>query len=99
MIRRPPRSTLFPYTTLFRSIPKIIYAHRRIIPGGRHEAPRPLSYPGGVTQDLGYGLPGTHPLPDFGRTGAGGVRERTKRAGVLHPGLRATPRAIWMVLR
>src|SRR3712207_7630905 len=22
MIRRPPRSTLFPYTTLFRSIPK-----------------------------------------------------------------------------
>src|SRR2546430_5755332 len=24
MIRRPPRSTLFPYTTLFRSIPKCI---------------------------------------------------------------------------
>src|SRR5260221_5723561 len=24
MIRRPPRSTLFPYTTLFRSLPKII---------------------------------------------------------------------------
>src|SRR2546423_3409797 len=23
MIRRPPRSTLFPYTTLFRSIPKL----------------------------------------------------------------------------
>src|SRR2546422_7325919 len=23
MIRRPPRSTLFPYTTLFRSLPKI----------------------------------------------------------------------------
>src|SRR5258707_10971830 len=23
MIRRPPRSTLFPYTTLFRSIPQI----------------------------------------------------------------------------
>src|SRR5438094_3988231 len=23
MIRRPPRSTLFPYTTLFRSIPKV----------------------------------------------------------------------------
>src|SRR3989449_7468800 len=23
MIRRPPRSTLFPYTTLFRSMPKI----------------------------------------------------------------------------
>src|SRR3712207_8308030 len=27
MIRRPPRSTLFPYTTLFRSIEKAIRAH------------------------------------------------------------------------
>src|SRR5438552_13709341 len=25
MIRRPPRSTLFPYTTLFRSYPKLRY--------------------------------------------------------------------------
>src|SRR5256885_8996034 len=25
MIRRPPRSTLFPYTTLFRSIPTVIH--------------------------------------------------------------------------
>src|SRR3712207_9052253 len=27
MIRRPPRSTLFPYTTLFRSDPNLTYAH------------------------------------------------------------------------
>src|SRR3712207_8227131 len=27
MIRRPPRSTLFPYTTLFRSIGDDFYAH------------------------------------------------------------------------
>src|SRR5260370_3661830 len=26
MIRRPPRSTLFPYTTLFRSMPNATYA-------------------------------------------------------------------------
>src|SRR3989441_10078059 len=26
MIRRPPRSTLFPYTTLFRSVPRIAIA-------------------------------------------------------------------------
>src|SRR5260370_28665269 len=26
MIRRPPRSTLFPYTTLFRSLPFIVLA-------------------------------------------------------------------------
>src|SRR2546422_1953409 len=24
MIRRPPRSTLFPYTTLFRSVPELV---------------------------------------------------------------------------
>src|SRR3712207_8430287 len=39
MIRRPPRSTLFPYTTLFRSVEKYsrgreIYEHCRRI--GRH---------------------------------------------------------------
>src|SRR3989339_552360 len=28
MIRRPPRSTLFPYTTLFRSIFKFIFLRR-----------------------------------------------------------------------
>src|SRR2546422_4663651 len=25
MIRRPPRSTLFPYTTLFRSLPELLW--------------------------------------------------------------------------
>src|SRR5256885_10807772 len=38
MIRRPPRSTLFPYTTLFRS------SRRRTEAGadlGRHQAPLP----------------------------------------------------------
>src|SRR2546422_9089592 len=29
MIRRPPRSTLFPYTTLFRSRPRLLRAPRR----------------------------------------------------------------------
>src|SRR2546430_7230795 len=27
MIRRPPRSTLFPYTTLFRSETRVLHAH------------------------------------------------------------------------
>src|SRR5260370_9126564 len=31
MIRRPPRSTLFPYTTLFRSYPLIIDAVPRLL--------------------------------------------------------------------
>src|SRR5947209_10451212 len=29
MIRRPPRSTLFPYTTLFRSVTEIVERHQR----------------------------------------------------------------------
>src|SRR2546429_3727642 len=28
MIRRPPRSTLFPYTTLFRSLERAVLPHR-----------------------------------------------------------------------
>src|SRR3989442_8920493 len=31
MIRRPPRSTLFPYTTLFRSLPRVVA--RRVLAG------------------------------------------------------------------
>src|SRR2546421_1971391 len=46
MIRRPPRSTLFPYTTLFRSADgSVIASHRRQSLGvdqeGRYVAPRP----------------------------------------------------------
>src|SRR3712207_6891364 len=37
MIRRPPRSTLFPYTTLFRSI--LGLGNRRGLPPGRSSAP------------------------------------------------------------
>src|SRR5690348_17453351 len=35
MIRRPPRSTLFPYTTLFRSLPE--YRYRAIAADGTVE--------------------------------------------------------------
>src|SRR5256886_2436656 len=31
MIRRPPRSTLFPYTTLFRSIAAVVLAHGSVV--------------------------------------------------------------------
>src|SRR5437016_6424579 len=41
MIRRPPRSTLFPYTTLFRSRTRQRNGHRRPAhPRGRHLSPR-----------------------------------------------------------
>src|SRR5256886_15733743 len=39
MIRRPPRSTLFPYTTLFRSVdrPVVETTDRPVDPAGRHD--------------------------------------------------------------
>src|SRR5437016_13472213 len=37
MIRRPPRSTLFPYTTLFRSSVRHQQAHEDAPPDGRHD--------------------------------------------------------------
>src|SRR3712207_8912205 len=43
MIRRPPRSTLFPYTTLFRSRTGVVADQRRARAGvgGRHDAVDP----------------------------------------------------------
>src|SRR2546430_13617734 len=38
MIRRPPRSTLFPYTTLFRSDPEIV--HQIALNGGGKNDPQ-----------------------------------------------------------
>src|SRR2546429_6719493 len=38
MIRRPPRSTLFPYTTLFRSLEPLLLGH---LPEAGHDAVPP----------------------------------------------------------
>src|SRR3712207_7035619 len=56
MIRRPPRSTLFPYTTLFRSRPRLPDVHRHRgggrravgVPGRLHHAVQhqPAAVPG-----------------------------------------------------
>src|SRR3989442_11691780 len=50
MIRRPPRSTLFPYTTLFRSARNRARAAR---PGGAVQAPR-----GDARRHVARGRPG-----------------------------------------
>src|SRR3712207_8174472 len=49
MIRRPPRSTLFPYTTLFRSQLNLAEAYRNVAVSGA----RPLA----VTNCLNFGSP------------------------------------------
>src|SRR3712207_8651534 len=56
MIRRPPRSTLFPYTTLFRS-------------GRRGDRPRPVLGPGPVPAPGGLLRPPPGPGPPAGQAG------------------------------
>src|SRR5438477_2380708 len=40
MLRRPPRSTLFPYTTLFRAGPPQLPATALVGPGARADSPQ-----------------------------------------------------------
>src|SRR6266566_10059567 len=78
MIRRPPRSTLFPYTTLFRS------ARRRPRHRAHHARPR--------TRCAGRD-PARHPPPRARRMDAGGrARARGSRRGL--PGGRRGARLI-----
>src|SRR3712207_8711984 len=66
MIRRPPRSTLFPYTTLFRSRPlRTVRRLRRLGPRGARTRPR-------------RGLPGTGGRGRTGGQGAGRDRKSTR---------------------
>src|SRR3712207_8590632 len=68
MIRRPPRSTLFPYTTLFRSQLTAFFAERlRELEAPRGEAqeaqasPEPLGSPETAVDATGRGdVPGAH---------------------------------------
>src|SRR2546427_9307176 len=58
MIRRPPRSTLFPYTTLFRSHPRRLGGLRadRTLPRAdppRHPAHRDSDLPRGIPERVG----------------------------------------------
>src|SRR5687768_18195833 len=45
MIRRPPRSTLFPYTTLFRSNPCLARSHGRKTPPAQYTHPPAIVFP------------------------------------------------------
>src|SRR2546430_15316868 len=74
MIRRPPRSTLFPYTTLFRSVLLLNNQHLGMVVQWEdrfYESNRAHTY-------LGAGL-GEEPYPDF-VTMAKGFRCGSRRA-------------------
>src|SRR2546426_12636814 len=71
MIRRPPRSTLFPYTTLFRSVGAVVHAHPPVATGlavagqDLHILVLPeLILQCGDVPLVPYGTPGTRELGD-----------------------------------
>src|SRR3712207_8137775 len=61
MIRRPPRSTLFPYTTLFRSVPRRAGHRDAVAADGAARAERPAG--GRVPRGPRRGGPGQLPGP------------------------------------
>src|SRR2546423_8858078 len=88
MIRRPPRSTLFPYTTLFRSPgpadgagaapPRRDRAGRGPLGGGGGRAPRQPVRGGGVGPPPAPGAG-----PDGGDPGGGATDRPATRLGVM----------------
>src|SRR3712207_7591652 len=59
MIRRPPRSTLFPYTTLFRSHLPVELGQGSVDQPGEHRVQRALGAQGAVGELCGErGVPG-----------------------------------------
>src|SRR5260370_19140540 len=64
MIRRPPRSTLFPYTTLFRSLRPAVQPHPRPPRGqgpGAHREGRPQGRPQAPPPRILQGHAAPHP--------------------------------------
>src|SRR5260221_8356797 len=64
MIRRPPRSTLFPYTTLFRSL--VVGAHRPAHEGEAGEPAHILRHHPALIERVQ--LPGNRPPVEVGRS-------------------------------
>src|SRR3712207_7755880 len=73
MIRRPPRSTLFPYTTLFRS-------QGSAEPGGQHGG---RDGEGGLVGD-GVGQPAGRERPDDGPQGGRHLEHRDRKSTRLN---------------
>src|SRR3712207_8706102 len=79
MIRRPPRSTLFPYTTLFRSAGLAERGQRHLAPGGGGAAQQlPL---GGVRVRL---RPPGHPQEVVARRGEDALQQGDRKSTRLN---------------
>src|SRR6266480_1018346 len=111
MIRRPPRSTLFPYTTLFRSrLDDGALAHRRRVdPGGIHPAVRRCAgLPGRRSRLVDRAAPSRDPPRDLAhgdpwadarRRGAGARARPVVAVGARLHGRAVESQAVVVVLR
>src|SRR2546429_5415054 len=80
MIRRPPRSTLFPYTTLFRSLSARPYAALRpaIPPPTISTVRETVGIAGGRWSETGFPEVGRHDIQQCLDERRGGDRESTR---------------------
>src|SRR2546422_2196350 len=82
MIRRPPRSTLFPYTTLFRSAPAL--ADDLVARGETDEVREPLDDDRvAIVHEAGDRLPHRHDLRDVIRHPLSVVRKGGSGGGMV----------------
>src|SRR5690349_22474842 len=95
MIRRPPRSTLFPYTTLFRSCRVRGPAERRSPLGGRQNGRSPASRSGAARSGAsGKGVnmaEAVHPVPEGFQARIG-----PEQLAELHTRADSDPDAFWL---
>src|SRR5256886_14328962 len=93
MIRRPPRSTLFPYTTLFRSIAHVVRmaGPELLAPGSQVSFLDPRSLEAGAGCREGPGYAGGDGLYAGGSGGAGHLARRESVGGAGRGGAARPP--------
>src|SRR3712207_8247142 len=79
MIRRPPRSTLFPYTTLFRSLKGVEHLAQVAFDGGGRRAVRCHA-----PRDEGAVVDDVDKLRQGGQVGLGGQDRKSTRLNSSH---------------
>src|SRR5699024_2209426 len=79
ILRRPPRSPLFPYTTLFRSIPTVVFTHRDLEPANEH-----VSFVSGTPADHRGAIESLADGREVWEMGGGGLEAEVAEAGMVN---------------
>src|SRR3712207_7556549 len=96
MIRRPPRSTLFPYTTLFRSNRKEPYLQPGLRPPRADRGGRlPSRWPRRILENAGGAAP-SEQAGAFAPSESGGRRRPADPARTRRPSMRGRKEGEWI---